>query len=91
VNISSIFGDSFLSYNHIKKKKSIFDNCWKIFTFDLLMHQGYSLRHQKQPPKFEIKALFRQVVLHTHTHTHINEKSIHSTLRSKFKTTSIAL
>ncbi|KAE9524623.1 hypothetical protein AGLY_014673, partial [Aphis glycines] len=38
------------------------------------MHQGNSLCHRKPPPKFEIEALFRLVMLYTDTkktHTHI--------------------
>jgi len=31
------------------------------------MHQGYSLCHRKPPPKFEIEALFRLVMLYTDT------------------------
>ena len=50
------------------------------------MHQGYSLCHRKPPPKFEIEALFRLVMLYRHTKkTHIMVKSIHSSLRSKLK------
>ena len=51
------------------------------------MHQGYSLCHRKPPPKFEIEALFRQVILYIHRRTkkHITVKSIHSSLRSESK------
>ncbi|KAE9522508.1 hypothetical protein AGLY_017101 [Aphis glycines] len=53
------------------------------------MHQGYLLFHRKPPPKFEIEALFRLVMLYTDTKTknkNIIVKSIHSSLRSKSKT-----
>ncbi|KAE9525550.1 hypothetical protein AGLY_014077 [Aphis glycines] len=43
------------------------------------MHQGYSLLHQKPPPKFEIEAFFRLVMLYTDTQkkkTHIIPRSI---------------
>ena len=53
------------------------------------MHQGYPLFHRKPPPKFEIEALFRLVMLYTDTHnkTHIIVKSIHPSLRSESKMT----
>ncbi|KAE9521400.1 hypothetical protein AGLY_018222 [Aphis glycines] len=47
-----------------------------------------SLFHRKPPPKFEIKALFRLVMLYTDTKkkkTYIIVKSIHSSLRSESK------
>ncbi|KAE9536992.1 hypothetical protein AGLY_006799 [Aphis glycines] len=51
------------------------------------MYQGYSLFYRKPPPKFEIKALFRLVMLYTDTKTYIIVKSIHSSLRSESKMT----
>jgi len=46
------------------------------------MHQEYSLYHGKPPRRFEIEALFRQVMLYiTDTKkTHIILKSIYSSL-----------
>ncbi|KAE9531313.1 hypothetical protein AGLY_010519 [Aphis glycines] len=53
------------------------------------MHQGYSLFHRKPPPKFEIEALFRLVMLYTDKKKkkYIIVKSIHSSLRSESKNT----
>ncbi|KAE9524071.1 hypothetical protein AGLY_015552 [Aphis glycines] len=39
----------------------------KCLLFTSIMHQGYSLFHRKPPPKFEIEALFRLVMLYTDT------------------------
>ncbi|KAE9533243.1 hypothetical protein AGLY_009284 [Aphis glycines] len=41
----------------------------KCLLFTSIMHQGYSLFHRKPPPKFEIEALFRLVMLYTDTKT----------------------
>ncbi|KAE9525937.1 hypothetical protein AGLY_013986 [Aphis glycines] len=45
----------------------------KCLLFTSIMHKRYSLFHRKPPPKFEIEALFRLVILYTDTKkkTHI--------------------
>ncbi|KAE9545419.1 hypothetical protein AGLY_000962 [Aphis glycines] len=61
----------------------------KCLLFTSIMHQGYSLFHRKPPPKFEIEALFRLVMLYTDKKkkkTYIIVKLIHSSLRSESKT-----
>ncbi|KAF0731660.1 Uncharacterized protein FWK35_00027422, partial [Aphis craccivora] len=54
-----------------------------------LMHQLDSFCYWKPPPKFEIEALFRHVLLYTDTqkkkNTHNIVKAIHSSLRSESK------
>ncbi|KAE9541109.1 hypothetical protein AGLY_004354 [Aphis glycines] len=62
----------------------------KCLLFISIMHQEYSLFHWKPPPKFEIEALFRLVMLYTDTKTkkiktYIIVKSIHSLLRLESK------
>ncbi|KAF0760664.1 hypothetical protein FWK35_00014997 [Aphis craccivora] len=51
------------------------------------MHQLDSITNRKPPPKFEIRALFRHVLVYTHIKkkTHNIVKSIHSSLRSESK------
>ncbi|KAE9528889.1 hypothetical protein AGLY_012464 [Aphis glycines] len=62
-------------------------NVGKFLLLTSIMHQGYSLCHRKPPPKFEIKALFRLVMLYTDTQKkpQIIVESIHSSLRSESK------
>ncbi|KAE9532935.1 hypothetical protein AGLY_009363, partial [Aphis glycines] len=63
----------FLSYIHIKKIDLV-ENWFRTS----IMHQGYLLFHRKPPPKFEIEALFRQVMLYTDAKT--NKQKKHTSL-----------
>ncbi|KAE9540085.1 hypothetical protein AGLY_005337 [Aphis glycines] len=54
------------------------------------MHQGYSLFHRKPPPKFEIEALFRLVILYTdkkkkHTSFIVYQTAVKQNLNTYFK------
>ncbi|KAF0758483.1 Uncharacterized protein FWK35_00020938, partial [Aphis craccivora] len=44
-----------------------FENYWKIQKMTSPMHQLHSFCYRKPPPKFEIEALFRHVLLYTDT------------------------
>jgi len=46
------------------------------------MHQEYSLSHRKSTPKFEIGALFRQVMLYTDTQKKTHHCKINTLLIS---------
>ncbi|KAE9528537.1 hypothetical protein AGLY_012108 [Aphis glycines] len=79
------------NYNTSKKKKKV-QIFKKFFSSRVLnlnpmtVHQGYSLFHRKPPPKFEIEALFRLVMLYTDKKKiYIIVKSIHSLLCSESK------
>ncbi|KAE9545535.1 hypothetical protein AGLY_001078 [Aphis glycines] len=49
------------------KKTDLGENWFCCLRLTSIMHQVYSLYHRKPPPKFEIEALFRLVILYTDT------------------------